>query len=135
MKVITYTDGGARGNPGPASLGVVIKDEQGKILAGYGEYIGETTNNVAEYSAVISALERAHHLGATEVECRMDSKLVAEQMSGRWRVKEPHLQTLFMKAYKAKQLFKKVSFHHVYREQNKEADAYVNQALDERMKN
>ncbi|HBF67494.1 MAG TPA: hypothetical protein DDW36_03660 [Candidatus Magasanikbacteria bacterium] len=134
MKVTTYTDGGSRGNPGPSALGVVIKDEHGRTLANYGEYLGITTNNVAEYSALISALHKAHELGATEVDCVMDSKLVAEQMNRRWKVKEAHLQTLFVKAWNAVAGFKHVHFRHVYREHNKEADAALNKVLDAHMK-
>src|SRR3990167_7202391 len=101
MKLTTYTDGGARGNPGPAAAGIVIKNETGQVLAAYGEYLGKQTNNFAEYSAIISALKKAHELGATEVECVADSKLVVEQLNGRWKVKEPTLQKLFLEAWNA----------------------------------
>jgi ribonuclease HI len=130
MKLITYTDGGARGNPGPAALGVVIQTEEGEVLASYGEYLGKQTNNVAEYEAMISALKKAKELGATELECRADSKLVIEQLKGKWKVKEPHLQTLFMQAWKAMQLFDRVRLVHIPRELNKAPDAEVNKALN-----
>ncbi|MBI5221192.1 MAG: ribonuclease HI family protein [Candidatus Magasanikbacteria bacterium] len=132
MRVITFTDGGARGNPGPAAAGVVIKDEDGHILDAYGEYLGEQTNNFAEYSALISALKRAKELGATEVECRLDSELVTKQMLGQYRVKDPGLQKLFMQAYNASTAFKKISYHHIFRESNKEADKQVNETLDKK---
>jgi len=133
MKLITFTDGGARGNPGPAAAGVVIKNEAGKILTSYGEYLGEQTNNFAEYSGLISALKKAAELGATEVECVLDSELVTKQMQGKYKVKEPTLQKLFVTAYNAAAKFKKVSYRHVMRAQNKEADKMVNEALDQRM--
>ncbi|MEK7481303.1 MAG: ribonuclease HI family protein [Patescibacteria group bacterium] len=130
MKVTIYTDGGARGNPGPAATGVVIKDETGKKLAGYGEYLGEATNNVAEYRAIISALAKAKTLGATAVDCYLDSLLLVEQLNGKWHVREPHLQKLFVQAWNAAAQFKKATFTHVRREKNKEADAFVNKTLD-----
>ncbi|MBP6859452.1 MAG: ribonuclease HI family protein [Candidatus Magasanikbacteria bacterium] len=132
MKLITYTDGGARGNPGPAALGVVIKDTTGKTIAGYGQYLGKQTNNFAEYSALISALQKAKELGATEVECIMDSELVTKQMNRQYKVKEPTLQKLFIQAFNISSQFQKVTFKHTFREQNKEADSWVNKALDER---
>ena len=132
MKLVTLTDGGSRGNPGPAAIGVVIKNTAGHIVAGYGEYIGHATNNVAEYSALISALKKALALGATEVECKMDSMLVAEQMNRHWKVKNAHIQKLFIEAWNAAAVFKKISFKHIRREYNTEPDAWVNKALDAR---
>lgn len=130
MKLTTYTDGGSRGNPGPAATGVVIKDEEGKILFSYGEYLGKQTNNFAEYTAIITALKKAYELGATEVECIADSKLVVEQLKGNWKVKEPTLQKLFLEGWNLMQKFKKVSLKHTLREGNSEADAEVNKILD-----
>ncbi len=130
MKVTIYTDGGSRNNPGPAATGVVIKDEKGNMLAAYGEYLGEQTNNYAEYSAIISGLKKARVLGATEVECVADSKLVIEQLSRRWKVKEPTLQKLFVVAWNEMQRFKNVKLRHTLRAGNKEADAEVNKVLD-----
>lgn len=130
MKLTIYTDGGARGNPGPAATGVVIKDEAGKNVAAYGEYIGEVTNNTAEYRAIISALEKAKTLGGTTVDCYLDSLLLVEQLNGKWHVREPHLQKLFVQAWNAAAQFKKATFTHVRREKNKEADALVNKTLD-----
>ncbi len=132
MRLITFTDGGARGNPGPAALGVVIKDTSGKTISGYGKYLGEQTNNFAEYSALISAMQTAKELGATEIECIMDSELVTKQMNRQYKVKEPTLQKLYIQAYNLSTQFKKVIFKHTRRENNKEADAWVNKSLDAR---
>ena len=131
MKLIIYTDGGARGNPGQAATGVVIKNNLGNTVAGYGEYLGKQTNNYAEYSALISGLKKAKELGATEVECVLDSELVTKQMNRQYKVKEPTLQKLFIQAYNLAGIFKKVSFRHILREGNKEADWWVNRILDE----
>ena len=132
MKLKIFTDGGARGNPGPAAIGVVIKNEQGKILASYGEYLGEQTNNYAEYTGIISGLKKAKKLGADQVDCFLDSKLVVEQLNGKWKIKEPGLQKLFVKAFNASSKFKKTTFKHVYRENNVEADRLVNEVLDKK---
>jgi len=107
MKVTIYADGGARGNPGPAAAGVIIKNEKGETLAAYGEYLGKQTNNFAEYSAIISGLKKACELGADEVDCVLDSQLVVEQLNGNWKVKEPTLQKLFIQAWNETQKFKK----------------------------
>jgi len=131
MKLVIYTDGGARGNPGPAATGIVIKNEKGETVASYGEYLGKQTNNYAEYSAAISGLKKAHELGADEVDCLLDSKLIVEQLNGNWKVKEPTLQKLFLQAWNAAQKFKKIKIKHVRRENNKEADAEVNKTLDQ----
>lgn len=130
MKLILYTDGGSRGNPGNAATGVVLKDSSGKIVSAYGEFLGIQTNNFAEYSAIISGLKKAKELSATEVDCLADSKLVIEQLSGRWKVKHPAIQKLFVQAYNAASEFKKVTYKHIRRELNKEADAEVNKVLD-----
>ena len=130
MKLTIYTDGGSRGNPGPAASGIIIKDSLGKTVAAYGEYLGRQTNNYAEYMAIISGLKKANALGATEVDCITDSKLVVEQLNRNWKVKEPTIQKLFILAYNASAKFKKVSYKHVLREKNKEADAEVNKVLD-----
>lgn len=130
MKVTIFTDGGARGNPGPAATGVVIKDDTGKIMSAYGEYLGKQTNNYAEYMAIISGLKKALELGATEVDCIADSKLVVEQLNRRWKVKEPTLQRLFVEAWNLLQKFKRIRISHTLRAGNKEADAEVNRVLD-----
>lgn len=132
MKLTVYSDGGARGNPGPAAGGVVIKDEKGKNLAAYGEYLGEKTNNYAEYMALISGLKKAKELGGTEVECILDSELVTKQMQRKYKVREPTLQKLFIQAYNASAAFKKATYKHTLRAGNKEADQLVNRTLDQR---
>ncbi len=132
MKLIIFTDGGARGNPGPSATGIVIKNEKRETIKSYGEYLGNQTNNYAEYSAIISALKTAKELKADEVECFLDSKLVVEQLNQKWKVKEPTLQKLFVQAYNASTQFKKVTYKHIYREKNKEADKLVNDTLDKR---
>jgi len=130
MKLTIYTDGGARGNPGPAATGVVIKNENNETIASYGEYLGAQTNNYAEYSALISGLQKAAEIGAAEVECNLDSELVVKQMKREYKVKEPTLQKLFIQAYNATTKFKKTTFKHILREKNKEADRLVNETLD-----
>jgi len=130
MKLTIFTDGGARGNPGPAAAGIVIKDESGKKLDAFGTYLGEQTNNYAEYSALIAGLKRAAELNGKEIECMLDSELIVNQMKGLYKVKEPTLQKLFVQAYNASTKFKKIVYHHIPREKNKEADKLVNDTLD-----
>jgi len=130
MKLIMYTDGGARGNPGPAATGVVIKNQKGEVIKNFGTYLGKQTNNFAEYSAAIEAFEAAYALGAEEVELYLDSKLVAEQLNRNWKVKHPEIQKLFLKAWSAMQKFKRATIRHIAREKNKESDAEVNKVLD-----
>ncbi|MFH0857443.1 MAG: ribonuclease HI family protein [Candidatus Magasanikbacteria bacterium] len=131
MKLTLYTDGGSRGNPGEAASGIVIKDEQGKLVVEFGEYLGRQTNNYAEYMAIIFGFQKAKELGADELLCFVDSKLVAEQLNRNWKVKEPSIQKLFLKAWKEMQGFKKVEIRHILRGGNIEADAQVNKILDE----
>ncbi len=133
-KLLTFTDGGSRGNPGPAATGVVIKNEHGETITAFGEYLGIQTNNYAEYSALCSALKKALDLGAEEVECVLDSELVVKQMRREYRVKEPTLQKLFMEVYTLSTRFKKVTYRHTLRNGNKEADAEVNKVLDAEQK-
>lgn len=131
-KAVVYTDGGARGNPGPAAIGIVIGAKK------YGEKIGETTNNVAEYKAVIFALNKLKaligkkELKNVEIELRLDSELVSKQLNGHYKIKDSDLQPLFIEVWNLKQDFKKVDFIHIPREKNKEADELVNEALDEK---
>ncbi|PIT93890.1 ribonuclease H [Candidatus Falkowbacteria bacterium CG10_big_fil_rev_8_21_14_0_10_43_11] len=132
-KLIIHTDGGARNNPGPAGIGAVIYDEKKNIVKEISEYIGETTNNQAEYKAVIRALEEAKKLGADELEFYLDSELVVRQLNREYKVKNKELAPLFMKVYNLSQGFKKISFQHVIRERNKEADALVNKAIDSKI--
>lgn len=135
-KIIVHTDGGSRGNPGPAAVGVVI--ERGKeVLAEFGKVIGIATNNEAEYSAVIIALQKAKMLigkkkaKETEVEILMDSELVVRQLNGVYKLEHEKLFSSFIKVWNLKTEFKKVEFRHMRREENKRADRMVNKALDE----
>lgn len=130
MKLIIHTDGGARGNPGPAGIGAIIKDEQGRVMAEVSQYIGETTNNQAEYKAVIAAMNKAKELGAEEIDFYLDSELVVKQLKGEYKVKNKDLQPLFVKIYNSSLDFKKVTYSHVRREMNKEADKLANLAMD-----
>ncbi len=129
-KFTINTDGGARGNPGPAGIGVVIKNDQGLIIQSFGGYLGEATNNVAEYMALIRALEAVAALGASDVHVNMDSELVVKQMQGKYKIKEPTLQELAKQVFALQNKFKTVTFTHVRREFNKEADKLVNEAID-----
>jgi len=135
-KLIVYTDGGARGNPGPAALGVVISDAKGKLIKQYGERLGIKTNNEAEYAAVISALQKIKALYGKEktrkiiVEMRMDSEFVSKQLNGAYKIEEERLFPFFIKIWNLKMNFGKISFSHVPRAQNKDADKMVNEALD-----
>ncbi|MBI2122183.1 MAG: ribonuclease HI family protein [Candidatus Sungbacteria bacterium] len=135
-KIIVYTDGGARGNPGPAAIGVVIKDLNGHTIKSYGEAIGNTTNNEAEYRAVVLALQKLKLIFGgkkTEklsVEFRMDSELVACQLKGEYKIEEERLFPHFIKIWNLKMDFREIVFNHIPREKNKEADRLVNEALD-----
>jgi ribonuclease HI len=124
-------DGGSRGNPGPAAYGVVVRDGKGEIIARLKKYIGQGTNNVAEYFGLIAALDYAqtHEIRALRVES--DSELLVKQMRGQYKVKSADLRPLFERAKKMSQTFESFRIDHVYREQNRDADALVNQALDE----
>ncbi len=132
-RLVVYTDGGARGNPGLAALGVVIGEPFSK---GYSESIGRATNNVAEYKAIVFALKKAKQLlgsaraEMTDVEIRSDSELVVSQLRGKFQVKEESLKLLFVDVWNLQQEFRSVSFEYVPREENAEADALVNRALD-----
>lgn len=131
MKTLrVHTDGGARGNPGPAGIGVVITDSGGKELFKQGKYIGVATNNQAEYRAVVWALQVAQDLGADELEFFLDSQLVVEQLNQKYKIKNPELGKLFVEVWNLRQQFRRVAFSHVRREQNTLADWLVNQAID-----
>jgi ribonuclease HI len=130
MKVVVHVDGGARGNPGPAAIGVVVSDPQGALLEQLGERIGETTNNVAEYRALLRGLELARALGADEVEVVGDSELVAKQVAGQYKVKHAGLRPLHAAALQALAGFERWQVRTVPRAQNAAADALVNAALD-----
>lgn len=129
-KVIIYTDGGARGNPGPAGIGAVIYNEHKKLLAEISEFLGVATNNQAEYKALIAAFRKAADLGAKELDCYLDSELVVKQLKGEYRVKDKDLAKLFLDIHNLSLSFKKISYTHVPRERNKEADLLANEAMD-----
>ncbi len=131
MKVIVEADGGSRGNPGPAGFGCVVwADDHATVLAEHKQAIGVTTNNVAEYRGLIAGLEEARRLGADEVSVRMDSKLVVEQMAGRWKVKHPAMAELHQQARALASTFHVVSFSWIPRERNSHADRLANEAMD-----
>ena len=130
MKATLYADGGSRGNPGPAAFGAVLLDPHGETLREISDFLGTTTNNVAEWSGLIAGLEAALELGIDEIEVRLDSELVVRQLSGAYRVKQPHLVPLHAKAKSLLRRFPHSHVAHVRREHNKEADKLVNQVLD-----
>jgi probable phosphoglycerate mutase len=129
--LIVATDGAARGNPGPAGIGVVVLTPEGEVLAEIARGLGVATNNVAEYRAAIAGLRRAAELGGTDVLLRSDSHLLVEQLSGRYRVKNPRLQKLHAEARQVARGFRQVRFEHVPRERNKHADRLANRGVDE----
>lgn len=133
-KIKIFTDGGARGNPGPAAIGIVIKDDKDKIIKEYSDYIGETTNNQAEYKALLKGLQLANEFKPNEVLCYLDSELVTKQMKQEYKVRDKDLQPLFIKVWNEALNFKKVTYTHIRRELNKEADALLNQELDKKGK-
>jgi ribonuclease HI len=124
-------DGAARGNPGPASYGVIIRDGGGELVAKLKKYIGRMTNNVAEYYALIAALDYAESHGIRSLRVESDSELMVKQMQGQYKVKSEDLRPLFERAKKMSMGFQSFRIDHIYREQNREADALANEALDE----
>ena len=131
MKLVVHVDGGARGNPGPAAVAAVASTVEGDVVGERNEYIGEATNNVAEYRAVLLALELARELGANEIEVVNDSELVARQIGGEYKVKHAGLKPLFIEAMAALREFDGWAVRSVRREHNARADELVNEALDE----
>lgn len=131
-KLITYTDGGSRNNPGPAACGIVIQNEKEEIIFTASKYLGTATNNQAEYGALITALEKANELigGGGEVICHLDSELVVKQLKREYKVKDDKMKNLFAQVCKLCLNFDKVKFIHVRREKNKLADKLVNEELD-----
>ncbi len=138
MKFIIYTDGGSRGNPGPAAIGVAICNEKNEPIKKYSQPIGEKTNNEAEYQAVIFALKKFKQLfgrnesAKSEIEIRLDSELVAKQLNHQFKIIEPNIQQLFLQVWNLLLDFGAVKFVAIPREKNKEADRLVNQALDKK---
>ena len=137
-RIIIYTDGGSRGNPGKAAIGVVFCNEKEQVIKKYGEYLGDNlTNNDAEYQAIIFALKKFKAVfgkkiaQVSDVEIRSDSKLVVKQLGGQYRLENENIQKFFIEIWNLKFDFKSVKFKHIPREKNREADALVNQALDQ----
>jgi ribonuclease HI len=130
MKAVLRTDGGARGNPGPAGIGVVLEDASGAVMAELGRPLGHATNNVAEYTALITGLEIALENGVTEVEVYVDSELVAQQVAGRWKIKNDTLRGLAVDARRLLDRFESAHITHVPRARNAAADALANQGMD-----
>jgi ribonuclease HI len=132
QKLFIYTDGAARGNPGPAGIGAQVQDSGGNVVAEECRYIGEATNNVAEYRALLLGLERATELGASTVEVRTDSELIVKQLSGEYRVRSVALRALFERVKELASAFQSVDYVHVPRELNRAADRLANRAIDTR---
>jgi len=135
-KIIIYTDGGSRGNPGPAAAGFVFCNEKGQVIKNYSEYLGETTNNEAEYRAVILALKKFKALFGkklaknSEIELKSDSELLIRQLNGEYKILEPRIQSLFIAVWNLRLDFKKAKFRLISRQKNQEADRLVNEALN-----
>jgi ribonuclease HI len=129
-KVVINVDGAARGNPGPSAIGAVLKDENGKTLGRISRTIGTTTNNQAEYRAIIAALERAISAGARQVTIKSDSELVVRQINGRYKIKNTTLRPLYQQVVRLASSLESFSITSIPREQNAEADAQANRALD-----
>jgi ribonuclease HI len=135
-KIIIYTDGGSRGNPGPSAIGVLFCSERGEAFKKYSEYLGEATNNEAEYQAVIFALKKFKALFGkkltknSEIEVRSDSELLVKQLNGEYKILEPKIQSFFITVWNLKIDFKKIKFTLISRRKNQEADRLVNEALD-----
>jgi ribonuclease HI len=130
LKARLFTDGGARGNPGPAAYGYVLEADDGTVLAAHGEHIGTATNNVAEYSGLVAGLRKALELHVPDVEVVSDSELMVKQMRGEYRVKNEALRELSVEASRLARELGNVEYRHVKRAHNEEADRLVNEALD-----
>jgi len=128
-RLVIFTDGAAVPNPGPAAIGAIIKDEQGKLLARISQRIGRATNNQAEYRAIIAALEKAVSLGAKHVEVNSDSELVVKQINGKYRVKKATLKPLYQEVKKLQSRLEGFTITHIPRQQNREADKLANKLL------
>ena len=131
LSLTLHSDGGSRGNPGPAGAGAVLYDEQGQEVAALSRYLGRTTNNEAEYQALLMGLKRAQELGAQRLTVKMDSELIVRQLEGKYRVKAPGLKPMYDQAKRLLQGFASVTILHVRREFNKRADELANQAMDQ----
>lgn len=134
-KLLLYTDGGARSNPGPAAVGFVIKTGAGQTLRKGGRFLGRATNNEAEYRALIDGLEAAKEFAPDHLDCFLDSSLVVNQLNGKFKIKEARLRELVFAVKKLEPKFKAIRYQYVPREENAEADALVNKVLDEKANN
>jgi ribonuclease HI len=130
VKAVLFTDGGARGNPGPAGIGVVLRDARGKVLGEIAKPIGIATNNIAEYKALIAGLELALDSGVTQLEVCVDSKLVKQQVQGNWKIRNERLRALAARAQGLTSKFESISIRHVPRAQNDRADELANIGMD-----
>jgi len=131
LKAVLHADGGARGNPGPAGIGVVLKDESGEVVGEIADGIGHATNNVAEYKALIAGLELALVAGVTDLDIFLDSELVVSQLKGDWKIKKDTLRSLAIDARRLMGRFERFTINHVPREQNSDADKLANQGMDQ----
>ncbi len=131
MKMVLNTDGGARGNPGPGAIGVILRNGDGEKVFELGKYIGKATNNEAEYQAVIAGLQIALEKNASELLCKLDSELVVKQLNGLYKVKDKRMKEFWSNAKAIEKNFKKVEYTHVPRSENSEADEIVNKVLDD----
>ena len=134
MTILGFTDGAARGNPGEGGIGIVLKDESGNVITEIKKYLGKVTNNVAEYSALIAALQEATRLGAEQVYINTDSQLMSEQVNGNYRVRNAHIRPLYEQAMQLLTAFQYYSIDHIPRSLNSEADDLANQALNKLQK-
>ena len=132
LSLTLQSDGGSRGNPGPAGAGAVLYDDQGVEMAALSRYLGRTTNNEAEYQALLMGLAEAKRLGAVRLTVKMDSELIVRQLEGQYRVKAPGLKPMYAEAKRLLRGFSSVTIQHVRREFNKRADELANQAMDQR---
>lgn len=130
-KIIAYTDGASRGNPGNAGIGILLVDEQDNVIKEISEYIGQTTNNIAEYTALVTALKEALELNYDEIEVISDSELMVKQINGEYKVKNAGLKPLYKEACELLKGFKRFTVRHVRREYNKEADELANIGIDQ----
>jgi len=134
-KLTIFTDGGARGNPGPGGIGVIAYDDDQKVVFTISQFIGITTNNRAEYRAIIAGLKKAKELKAEELQFYIDSELAVKQINREYKVKNPDLAPLFLEIHNLSLSFKKIKFTHIRREANVEADKLYNTAVDQALKN
>lgn len=130
MKLFIHTDGGARGNPGPGAIGIAVLDEKKKLIKEIGKFIGKSTNNEAEYKAVVEGLKTCEEMGGKELKFFIDSLLVVSQLNGKFKIKEPRMKKFYLEIKELEKNFESVTYLHVPREKNYLADKIVNEVLD-----